>query len=102
MTLLVLRFAHSHSFGYLHLLWNLFLAWLPALSSLAAYNLYRKRSFLSWMIISACVLIWLIFFPNAPYLLTDLMHLQQPRVNRQTPGPLQWRYSLFVYGSQSS
>lgn len=74
--ILGLRIAHSDNFAHLGLLWNLFLAWLPALSSLAAYNLYKKRSAFSWVLIGACALIWLLFFPNAPYLLTDVMHLQ--------------------------
>lgn len=76
VALLVLRWAHTHNFGGRGLLWNLFLAWLPALSSLMAYNLYKERSRLSWVMVGGCALIWLLFFPNAPYLLTDLIHFQ--------------------------
>jgi len=79
--LLILRIAHSHTSVYLNLLWNLFLAWLPLLSSLIVYNLYKKRSFLSWVVIMASTLVWLLFFPNAFYLVTDVMHLKQPRVD---------------------
>jgi uncharacterized membrane protein len=76
MTMLGLRIAHSDSLAHTGLLWNLFLAWLPALSSLIAYNLYQRRSAFSWVLIGACALMWLLFFPNAPYLLTDVIHLQ--------------------------
>jgi uncharacterized membrane protein len=76
VAILGLRIAHSNNFGHLGLLWNLFLAWLPMLSALVAYNLYRRRSPFGWVVIGACALIWLLFFPNAPYLLTDVMHLQ--------------------------
>jgi len=35
--LVILRVAHSHNSHYSWLLWNLFLAWVPALSALLAY-----------------------------------------------------------------
>jgi uncharacterized membrane protein len=73
--LLVLRVAYSHETRYLHLLWNLFLAWLPVLSSFIAYNLYRRNLHISTPVVIGAAFIWLLFFPNAPYLLTDLIHL---------------------------
>jgi uncharacterized membrane protein len=76
VAMLGLRIAHSNTFSHFGLLWNLFLAWLPTFSSLVAYNLQKKRSPFGWVIIGVCALIWLLFFPNAPYLLTDLIHLQ--------------------------
>jgi len=76
LVLLAGRVAYSESRQYLFLAWNLFLAWLPMLCSLFAYNAYKRRSRLSWLVVAGCALAWLLFFPNAPYLLTDLMHLQ--------------------------
>jgi uncharacterized membrane protein len=73
--LLGLRVARTHQPDHLHLLWNLFLAWLPFLAALAAYNLHKRRSRLGWPVIGACALAWLLFFPNAPYVITDLGHL---------------------------
>lgn len=49
--------------------WNLFLAWVPW--GLALVLPFTRRLF--WPVF--CV--WLAFFPNAPYLLTDLVHLKQ-------------------------
>lgn len=75
--LLVLRVAYTHTLDHTHLVWNLFLAWLPMLCALMAYNSYKQTLRLSGLgIVGASAFIWLIFFPNAPYLITDLIHLQ--------------------------
>jgi uncharacterized membrane protein len=74
--LLALRMAYTRGFMYADMLWNLFLAWLPVLSSLAAYNAYRRHWGISTVIFVGAAFLWLIFFPNAPYLMTDLMHLR--------------------------
>lgn len=57
------------------LIWNLFLAWIPAGLALLAYNIYRKGSCLGAAIVLPIFPVWLLFFPNAPYLLTDIVHL---------------------------
>lgn len=61
------RWQGTSASGYL--LWNLCLAWIPWL---LGFVLVRARS--RW---AAAVLlpVWLAFFPNAPYLVTDLLHL---------------------------
>lgn len=54
------------------LLWNLFLASVPLVWSAAfATAIERSRRLLA----GVYFFLWLIFFPNAPYLLTDLIHL---------------------------
>ena len=56
----------------LGLVWNLFLAVVPLLWSLAFQSAYaQKRPALA----TAFFLLWLLFLPNAPYLFTDLIHL---------------------------
>jgi uncharacterized membrane protein len=57
-------------------LWNLFLAWLPMLSALAAYNMHKRQAKGGWLLVLGCALLWLLFMPNAPYLVTDLVNLQ--------------------------
>ncbi|HEX9118699.1 MAG TPA: DUF1361 domain-containing protein [Anaerolineae bacterium] len=74
------RVIHARSFTHGGMVWNLFLAWLPMLASLAAYNLAGKGGRATWLIIAGCALLWLLFFPNAPYILTDLVNLR-PRYN---------------------
>jgi uncharacterized membrane protein len=74
--LLVGRLAHTRGFGYIGLSWNLFLAWIPMVAALVAYNSSKQRSWLSWIVVPVGAFVWLIFLPNAPYLVTDIIHLQ--------------------------
>ena len=60
--------------GYTFLVWNLFLAWLPYAGSLLAAWLARRGPLRAAAAAPALAL-WLLFLPNAPYLLTDLVHL---------------------------
>ncbi|MGB1250489.1 MAG: DUF1361 domain-containing protein [Candidatus Promineifilaceae bacterium] len=53
------------------LIWNLFLAWIP----LGFAWFVRLRHLSTWSAATLTAL-WLLFFPNAPYLLTDLAHLR--------------------------
>lgn len=62
---------HDH-LGY-SLLWNLFLAALPLLWSSAFQSAIARKSGV-WASIS--LVLWILFLPNAPYLLTDLIHLE--------------------------
>lgn len=57
----------------LWLLWNLFLGTLPlAWSAGFRYALQRGRPMLTGLFF----VLWLLFLPNAPYLVTDLIHLK--------------------------
>jgi uncharacterized membrane protein len=56
------------------LAWNLFLAWLPLVFSVLACERYEQASGRDWRFLSFGAA-WLLFFPNAPYIFTDLMHL---------------------------
>jgi uncharacterized membrane protein len=77
--LLELRAWHYGSSAHRGLVWNLFLAWLPALGAFAAYNLNRWPTRFRWLPIIGLSLLWLLFLPNAPYLITDIIHLKQNR-----------------------
>src|SRR5438105_12495306 len=59
----------SLQFGFL--LWNLFLAWIPFM---IAWQMKLKQP--RWMhyMLFLC---WLPFLPNAPYIITDLVHLHR-------------------------
>jgi uncharacterized membrane protein len=59
---------------YANLVWNLFLAWIPYSFSMLAVGLTRSFPKHWWMLIIPGV-IWLVFFPNAAYILTDFTHL---------------------------
>lgn len=59
---------------YLFLIWNIFLAWIPLVFSLIIYRLSKKDKKNS-LYIAVLGFIWLIFYPNAPYIVTDIIHL---------------------------
>ena len=87
---LTARIGYSGSRHYAFLVWNLFLAWLPYLCSLWAEWEHRRRPERWWRLLTPGV-IWLLFLPNAPYIVTDLIHLNDPR----PPIPL-WYDALLV------
>jgi len=68
------RIAYSDSRRYISLVWNLFLAWIPFILAYMAYLLSWRRT-LMLLVIPVFAFLWFIFFPNAPYILTDLQHL---------------------------
>lgn len=77
--LLFVRAWYTRSTAHFGLVWNLFLAWLPMLSALLAHHLHKQGHRAVWLLILPCLLFWLLFFPNAPYILTDMLHLQWPQ-----------------------
>lgn len=61
---------------YEFLLWNLFLAWIPNLFALAACFLHARKPSVSGNVLMLVFgLAWLLFLPNAPYIITDFIHL---------------------------
>jgi len=78
--LVIARVTYSNSLGYIGLVWNLILAWIPFVLAYLAYILSWRR-LLIYIVIPAFAILWLIFFPNAPYILTDLQHLGQAPAN---------------------
>lgn len=76
VALLAARVAVSRQGLFVFLVWNLWLAWLPFLFALWAQRLdchYPRR----WLYLLVPGVLWLIFFPNAPYIVTDLFHLRE-------------------------
>lgn len=81
--LLACRMVHTTSWVFVFIPWNLFLAIVPLYFShmLARYS--RRR--VAWGFLA----LWLLFFPNAMYIVTDLFHL------KQRSGIPQW-YDLLI------
>jgi uncharacterized membrane protein len=82
-----LREHHTGSDFYRFLIWNLVLAWVPLVLALAAYASARRGARGTSV---AFGVLWLLFFPNAPYLLTDFIHL------RETPATPLWYDALML------
>ena len=70
--LLFVRGWYAGDMKFRFLAWNLFLALVPAVAA-AAMNRADHRGHTAPAI--AWGVIWLVFLPNAPYLITDLIHL---------------------------
>src|SRR5579859_1051914 len=72
--LVAARILWTGRWQYAFLPWNLFLAWLPLAFALMACDAFQSgtsRNWRFWGYASA----WLLFFPNAPYIFTDIIHL---------------------------
>lgn len=70
VVMLIGRICFTGQLTYAFLLWNLFLAFLPLGIAMLSY----RYAWQSWRLAMASLL-WLLFFPNAPYLITDIYHL---------------------------
>ena len=66
-------FARNSDLGFYP--WNLVLAWIPFLLARRIYALRASRS-PRYGLLAACVVLWFFFLPNAPYIVTDLVHLK--------------------------
>ena len=69
----VTRAVCSGTKAFLFLNWNLFLAFIPW--ALTTGLLMHPKVRESKIILALTTCLWLLFFPNAPYILTDLFHL---------------------------
>jgi uncharacterized membrane protein len=54
--------------------WNLFLSWIPLIIAFFINNVTRRFGYLHFLVVISS-LAWLAFFPNAPYMITDISHL---------------------------
>ena len=84
--LVVVRAYYSGPTAYAFFFWNLFLAWVPLGAALLFYGLAARRS-QKWTLMLGAAVIWFLFFPNAPYIVTDIVHL------RPTP-PVPYWYDI--------
>lgn len=74
-SMIFVRRLYTGKYSFLFLAWNLFLAWVPYLISLTmnlTLNTGMKR--IKRIFIPPFFILWLVFFPNAPYMITDLIH----------------------------
>jgi uncharacterized membrane protein len=79
-------FVEIHETGssfYRFLVWNLVLAWVPVAAALVCHAFARRRAY---GLAAGAGVIWLLFFPNAPYMLTDYIHIREMPLS----SPLWW------------
>jgi uncharacterized membrane protein len=70
LLLFAVRVMVTQSFYFFFIPWNLFLAWLPL------FFISRLKGEEKSMKNIAFLMLWMLFFPNAPYVITDLFHLE--------------------------
>ena len=92
--LVVARVAYSDTDRHTGLIWNLFLAWIPFILAYLAHAVSWRRSWI-YLVIPFVAFLWLIFFPNAPYMLTDLQDLAR----RAGDAPLWYDVIIVVWCS---
>ncbi|RZJ63225.1 MAG: DUF1361 domain-containing protein [Flavobacterium sp.] len=71
IALMAFRMLVTGTIGYGFLLWNLILSAVPWLVSSWLWTSYK-----SWFGFTLLSIIWLLFLPNAPYILTDFLHFR--------------------------
>ncbi len=69
--MVLIRIVWTGSTAYAFIIWNLILAFLPWTISLT-WKKHTNNKTMRWI----SYFVWLLFLPNAPYLMTDLFHLR--------------------------
>jgi uncharacterized membrane protein len=91
--LLLLRIYHTHNFYYLFLAGNLLLALIPLVVAYYLYLCQQKYPGRYFLVLSMMML-WLLFFPNAPYIITE--YFQQKSVGCSSHCSQQWRAMVYT------
>ena len=87
--LLSVRIIHTGTFKYIFLGWNIVLAWIPYLISGWLQHIQPAKKWSAAILLS----VWLLFLPNAPYIITDFIHL-----HHRPPVPFMFDISLlFIF-----
>ncbi len=87
--LITVRIFYTGSILYLFLVWNIFLAWIPFVISSLFKSMHNKSKWKSALVFCC----WLAFFPNALYIVTDLIH-----IHHESPVP-KWFDALLLFSS---
>ena len=96
--MIALRLMLTGSLRYAFLLWNLFLAWVPYLLGLLILRITVSGTGQPRLRAGAVLLglLWLLFYPNAPYILTDFIHVIEEAANLTTA--LLW-YDIILHAA---
>ncbi|HUS00632.1 MAG TPA: DUF1361 domain-containing protein [Chitinophagaceae bacterium] len=87
ISLLLFRIFYSGSLMYIFFVWNLLLASVPL--AINPFLFYTKNKNMQWMLFA----LWLLFFPNSLYIITDLVHLKA-----RYPVPI-WFDTILVFSA---
>ena len=85
VALIAIRILYTQHWRFGSLIWNMFLAFVPFVFSTILLKKPNSPKWIQYLFL-AC---WLVFFPNAPYIITDFVHLDH------TP-PVPFWYDLII------
>jgi uncharacterized membrane protein len=74
VAMVAVRVVYTGNDYFANLVWNLFLAWIPFGVALYVYEAYRHGA--ARVQLWAAGALWLLFFPNATYIVTDIKWLR--------------------------
>lgn len=63
---------------HLFMSWNLFLAWVPLGLATLIFHIHREKKFKGGLLLIITLLLgvlWLLFYPNSTYIITDFIHI---------------------------
>lgn len=93
--MILFRIVYTDSIKLLFLVWNLFLAWIPFLLSIYILKISQsKNRYISKIIAGA---LWLLFFPNTFYLITDYIHLNNHSYVKLENGIYYFYYDFLIW-----
>jgi len=72
--LTILRVVLFDKYSLIFLLWNILLAIIPFFISSIILYFHKNKKLKKWIFIILGI-VWLLFLPNAPYIVTDLIHI---------------------------
>lgn len=72
--LVLVRIQKTQLVTYFFLIWNLFLAIIPLAISYTMYVLLENGG--KKIVFLGLSALWIVFYPNAPYIITDFLHLK--------------------------
>ena len=87
--LIAFRILYTGSLVHLFICWNIFLAWIPYMLSNFFAEVKQKAKWKQLFLFAS----WLLFFPNALYIVTDLIHIDD---NKDVPV---WYDAVLLFAS---
>ncbi len=93
------RFIQTENIRYLFYISNLLLAWIPFMCSIFIMYIYnntktnKKRS----IILCLGLFVWLIFYPNAPYIITDFIHISVYNYGFKVKDTLDFQTNFWIW-----
>jgi uncharacterized membrane protein len=77
VAMIAARVLYTQTWEHTAIAWNLFLAWIPFALALLVYDRARSGVLTPTLVMAGTL--WLLFLPNAPYIVTDLKYVGDDR-----------------------